>query len=80
MSVDGIIFEAKRVQMDESSITGESHLIEKRDVKMTEDTKSTEREDPFLISGSRVIDGAGLMIVLVVGKNSRVGINQEKLN
>ena len=47
--MDGIIFEAKRVQMDESSITGESHLIEKRDVKMTEDTKSTEREDPFLI-------------------------------
>ena len=36
--------------------------------------------DPFLLSGSKVIDGTGYMLVLVVGKNSRVGINQEKLN
>ena len=33
-----------------------------------------------MLSGSKVIDGTGYMMVLVVGKNSRVGINQEKLD
>lgn len=35
--------------------------------------------NPFLISGSRVMEGTGYMIVLAVGKNSREGINKEKL-
>lgn len=29
-----------------------------------------------MLSGSKVIDGNGMMLVLVVGKNTRVGINQ----
>ena len=33
LTVDGIILEANRVQMDESAMTGESHLIEKHDLK-----------------------------------------------
>ena len=33
-----------------------------------------------MLSGSKVIDGTGFIMVLVVGKNTRVGINQEQLN
>lgn len=32
LTVDGLVIEANKIQMDESSITGESHLMEKQDL------------------------------------------------
>ena len=34
MSVDGLVFSASRLGMDESSITGESNMMRKNDVWM----------------------------------------------
>ena len=58
---------------DESSIPGETDQIHK------EDFKAGVNNNPFLISGSKVIVGTGFMIVLAIGKNSREGINRSKL-
>lgn len=37
------------------------------------------KTDPFLISGSKIMEGTGYMIVLAVGKYSRQGISVDKL-
>ena len=61
------------MSIDQSSVTGEADLIHKKDFKFG------AINDPFLISGSKVIEGTGFMIVLAIGKNSRDGINRSKL-
>ena len=58
---------------DQSSITGESDQVKK------EDWKAGEKCNPFLISGSKVMEGTGYMIALAIGVNSREGINKLKL-
>jgi len=58
---------------DESSVTGETDQIHK------EDFKANVNNNPFLVSGSKVMEGTGYMIVLAIGKNSREGINRSKL-
>ena len=66
MSVDGIVFKASKMSMDESSITGESDQVKKEDFE-----PGKLKCNPFLVSGSKVMEGTGYMIVLAVGKNSR---------
>jgi len=65
ISVDGIIFNGNKMSTDESSVTGESDQIHK------EDFKAGVNNNPFLVSGSKVMEGTGYMIVLAIGKNSR---------
>lgn len=36
--------------------------------------------DPFLLSNSLIATGSGIAVVLVVGKDSRRGITEEKLD
>ena len=60
--------------MDESSVTGESDLIQK-DVPKT----YSEKKTPILISGSKVMDGSGLMIVAAVGIYTQNGKLKLKL-
>ena len=70
MPVDGLVVSSVKLFSDESTVTGESRLIKKgchRD------------ESPFLISGSMIVDGQGLAIVLAVGKNSFLGKNLEQI-
>lgn len=67
LPVDGVLFEASDVQTDESSITGETNLI-KKSVPTSYEKK--DNSNPFLISGSRVMDGTGELLVLAVGENS----------
>lgn len=57
------------VLMDESSMTGESDLIRKH--PMSEDFKSSQ--NPFMISGSKVMDGEGFMLVCTVGPHTKIG-------
>lgn len=70
MPVDGLLFKSNNVTADESSITGETQLVRKG-VPTT--YESGERKSPFLISGSKVMEGTGEMLVLAVGDQSQWG-------
>lgn len=54
---------------DESQMTGESHPVKK-----TPESHPHEGATPFLISGSKITDGAGFALVLAVGVHSQLGI------
>lgn len=58
---------------DESSITGETNAVKKEDFKVN------TNNNPFLISGSKIMEGTAYMIVLAIGLKSREGINKSKL-
>nr|GMC51997.1 calcium-transporting ATPase 9, plasma membrane-type-like isoform X1 [Ipomoea batatas] len=59
---DGILISGHSLAIDESSMTGESKLMQK-------DSKS-----PFLLAGCKVADGAGTMLVTGVGINTEWGL------
>ncbi len=58
---DGLLVQNNDLKIDESSLTGESDLVKKGDA------------NPFILSGTRVMEGSGKMIVTAVGINSRSG-------
>ncbi|XP_070042370.1 putative calcium-transporting ATPase 13, plasma membrane-type [Nicotiana tomentosiformis] len=59
---DGILVEGHSLQVDESSMTGESDHVE---INLS--------QNPFLISGTKVVDGYGMMLVTSVGMNTTWG-------
>ncbi|CAI9107743.1 OLC1v1007178C1 [Oldenlandia corymbosa var. corymbosa] len=59
---DGVFIDGHSLQVDESSMTGESDHVQ---------VDSTQ--NPFLISGSKVADGYGRMLVTSVGTNTSWG-------
>lgn len=56
--------EANRLSIDESAMTGETHTIKK---ELFEPNKNN---NCFLVSGTKVVEGTGKMIVLTVGLNT----------
>ena len=58
---DGLLVQNNDLKIDESSLTGESDLVKKGDKR------------PFILSGTRVMEGSGKMIVTAVGIDSRSG-------
>ncbi|KAG0365769.1 PMCA-type calcium-translocating P-type ATPase [Gamsiella multidivaricata] len=62
LAVDGIILKSHNITCDESSATGESDAMK----------KDTEKKC-YVISGSKVLDGSGSMLVTAVGTNSFFG-------
>ncbi|KAK3418388.1 hypothetical protein EUGRSUZ_H04346 [Eucalyptus grandis] len=58
---DGLFVDGHSLRVDESSMTGESDHIE------------ADSENPFLLSGTKVIDGYGRMMVSSVGMNTAWG-------
>ncbi|KAI6190223.1 Calcium-transporting ATPase [Aphelenchoides bicaudatus] len=60
---DGILLQSNDLKIDESSLTGESDHV-----------KKTVEEDPFLLSGTYVMEGSGKVLVTAVGVNSQTGI------
>ncbi|XP_046853514.1 plasma membrane calcium-transporting ATPase 1-like [Xenia sp. Carnegie-2017] len=58
---DGLLVQNNDLKIDESSLTGESDLVRKGDA------------NPFILSGTKVMEGSGKMIVTAVGINSRSG-------
>ncbi|CAG5101032.1 Similar to ATP2B3: Plasma membrane calcium-transporting ATPase 3 (Homo sapiens) [Cotesia congregata] len=52
-----------RIEVDESSLTGESDHV-----------KKGEAFDPMVLSGTHVMEGSGKMLVTAVGVNSQAGI------
>jgi Ca2+ transporting ATPase len=72
LQVDGVLFRGHGIKADESSITGESELIHKQ--PPGEGTAS-----PFLLSGSKISEGTGQMVVCAVGAKSLLGKSKEML-
>lgn len=62
LPADGIVFHEKELKIDESAMTGESDLLVKSEA------------NPFLFSGTKVMEGFGRMLVVCVGANSQAGI------
>ncbi|XP_007014495.2 PREDICTED: calcium-transporting ATPase 10, plasma membrane-type [Theobroma cacao] len=65
---DGILISGHSLAIDESSMTGESDIVHK-------DTKQ-----PFLMSGCKVADGSGIMLVTGVGVNTEWGLLMANLS
>ncbi|KAI3469639.1 hypothetical protein Pfo_026302 [Paulownia fortunei] len=59
---DGLFIEGHSLQVDESSMTGESDHVE-----------VNKDQNPFLFSGTKVVDGYGKMLVTSVGMNTTWG-------
>ncbi|KAK9099789.1 hypothetical protein Scep_023219 [Stephania cephalantha] len=59
---DGVLIVGHSLAIDESSMTGESKIVHK------------DRKNPFLMSGCKVADGYGTMLVTSVGINTEWGL------
>ena len=67
---DGIVFSSSDdLKMDESALTGETELIKKQ--AYVSDFK--DDDDCFVVSGTNVMQGTGIFVVLAVGPNSVQG-------
>ena len=73
LCVDGLIVHGSEVRVDESNITGESKEVPK------EPPTLYEVNNPFMISGSKVVDGEGVMVVCTVGKLTQLAKLREKV-
>ncbi|KAH0935810.1 hypothetical protein HID58_012927 [Brassica napus] len=60
---DGVLVAGHSLAVDESSMTGESKIVHKNSTK-----------NPFLMSGCKVADGHGTMLVTGVGVNTEWGL------
>lgn len=65
LTVDGVLVRGHCLKVDESAVTGESALVKKNAVRAG-DVQSS----PFLMSGCRVNEGSGTVLVCSVGKYS----------
>lgn len=80
---DGLLISGADILTDESAMTGETLPIKKdvlakcialRDQMIAENNKEQhELSSPILMSGSRVLQGEGKMLVVAVGKLSALG-------
>ncbi|MQL79888.1 hypothetical protein Taro_012330 [Colocasia esculenta] len=59
---DGVLISGHSLAIDESSMTGESKIVHK------------DQKAPFLMSGCKVADGYGTMLVTAVGINTEWGL------
>ncbi|KAL4401455.1 plasma membrane calcium transporter [Malassezia pachydermatis] len=76
IAFDGVVLRSHNIKCDESSVTGESDMIQ----KVTYDEYLRERESGsvkhksvFMISGSKVLEGVGDFVVTAVGPFSMHG-------
>lgn len=81
---DGIFISGHNVKCDESSATGESHMLRKNagdEVYSAIDAHHpVAKMDPFIISGGKVSEGIGTFLVTAVGVNSGYGRTLMSLN
>ncbi|KAG0198817.1 hypothetical protein BGX28_007790 [Mortierella sp. GBA30] len=62
LAVNGIVLKSHNVICDESSATGESKAV-----------KKDPDENCYMVSGTKILDGSGTMLVTAVGTNSFFG-------
>ncbi|KAK2033199.1 calcium-translocating P-type ATPase [Colletotrichum zoysiae] len=77
VAVDGVLARGSGIQVDESSLSGESELVHKS-VPSDGDMRSqkvhrSSAADPFILSGTTVSGGVGEYLVTSVGSNSTYG-------
>ena len=76
-AADGVLISGHGIRCDESSATGESDQMKKmpgQEVwRKIKDGSATRKCDPFIISGSRVLEGVGTYLVTSVGTYSSHG-------
>jgi len=74
---DGIFIQGHNVKCDESSATGESDQMKKTAgeevFKYLQNGTASSKLDPFMISGSKVLEGVGTYLVTSTGVNSSFG-------
>ncbi|KXN66752.1 calcium-translocating P-type ATPase [Conidiobolus coronatus NRRL 28638] len=77
LAADGIILESHNLQCDESSATGESDAMIKitmeECLRISGEKGSAKHKDPFMLSGSKVLEGVGKYVVTNVGEHSFFG-------
>lgn len=78
--VDGVFIEGHNLKCDESAATGESDAVRKQPWQVCEryarqdsSKPPSHLPDPFIISGSKVLEGVGTYLVISVGQNSYYG-------
>ncbi|RSL67883.1 hypothetical protein CEP53_002816 [Fusarium sp. AF-6] len=74
--VDGVFVDGHDLKCDESSATGESDAIKKTGglaVMQALEAGRSKGLDPFIISGSKVLEGVGTFLCTSVGVNSSYG-------
>ncbi|KAG3063703.1 hypothetical protein PC122_g18792 [Phytophthora cactorum] len=72
---DGLAFNTRELNVDESTLTGEPELIRKGDALLMQGSESSGEEvlPVKLYSGTRVMVGFAKMLVLCVGEHSQYG-------
>lgn len=77
LPVDGIYITGHSVKCDESSATGESDIMKKTPAedafRAMENHEPLKKMDPFMISGGKVTEGFGRMLVTATGIHSSYG-------
>ncbi|TID07716.1 Calcium-transporting ATPase 2 [Colletotrichum higginsianum] len=86
VAVDGVLVQGSGVQVDESSLSGESELVHKsvpgdgygnistrNEKAYRPSTTAAAAADPFILSGTTVSGGVGAYLVTSVGSNSTYG-------
>jgi Ca2+-transporting ATPase len=76
--VDGVLPEGHNIKADESAATGESDAVKKVPAEYALDNtvqgaKFSNKFDPFIVSGSKILEGVGKYVVTAVGPNSYHG-------
>jgi Ca2+ transporting ATPase len=81
LSVDGVLIHGNNVSADESSITGNNwrYSGESNEVRKRVPENYKDKCNPFLVSGSKLMEGTGDMLVLAVGRNSQYGMLKMKI-
>lgn len=76
--VDGVLLEGYSIKTDESAATGESDALKKVPADFALNNtepgaKFTNKIDPFILSGGKVLEGVGKYVITAVGPNSYHG-------
>ena len=69
---DCLIIEANSLSMDESSLTGETFPVEKKNQKVSADTVLSNRKNSLWM-GTHVISGSGRAVIVNLAKDSEFG-------
>jgi P-type Ca2+ transporter type 2C len=74
VSTDGVLVNGYNIKCDESSATGESDAVLKTPASIALRKSEVSADyDPFIVSGSKVLEGTGGFLVTAVGPNSYYG-------
>eukprot|EP00357_Protocruzia_adherens_P000643 CAMPEP_0115020002 /NCGR_PEP_ID=MMETSP0216-20121206/29824_1 /TAXON_ID=223996 /ORGANISM="Protocruzia adherens, Strain Boccale" /LENGTH=1039 /DNA_ID=CAMNT_0002391669 /DNA_START=186 /DNA_END=3305 /DNA_ORIENTATION=+ len=77
LPVDAMVIQSSSLVADESSLTGETDPVKKACPTYKE--PAGRQPSPFLISGSEITEGTGVMLICAVGPRSQLGKTKSKL-